>query len=146
MVFVGEWLKCDDGEFRPIIEVDVIAGDRGLIRGRFLIDSGADRTVLDAALLRKANLPQRPPPSGLSFEGIGGTSPFVLITTELHLTSTDGAVAKMKGDFGAFTDSSAIDLSIIGREILNNFDVIISRRRNQVLLLASNHEYAIKSV
>lgn len=37
----------------------------------------------------------------------------------------------------------AIDLSILGRDVLNNFDVIISRPRNEVLLLAPRHTYQV---
>ena len=145
MVFVGEWLTCDDGEIRPIIRIGVEAADQQLARARFLVDLGADRSVLDAALLKELNLPRQPPPPGLRLEGIGGASPFVVVTTVLHLLSDDGIPAKVKGEFGAFTDPSATDLSILGRDVLNHFDVIVSRRRNQVLLLAPNHNYVITS-
>jgi hypothetical protein len=43
----------------------------------------------------------------------------------------------------AFTESTATDLSILGRDVLDNFDVITSRRRNAVLLLAGNHRFQI---
>jgi hypothetical protein len=32
---------------------------------------------------------------------------------------------------------------ILGRDVLDNFDVILSRRRNEVLLLAPNHHYEV---
>ena len=44
----------------------------------------------------------------------------------------------------AFTDPAAADLSILGRDVLDHFDVIVSRRRNEVLLLATNHRYQIQ--
>jgi hypothetical protein len=40
---------------------------------------------------------------------------------------------------------SATDLSIVGREILDHFEVILSRRRDEVLLLAQNHSYRVVS-
>ncbi len=49
----------------------------------------------------------------------------------------------MHGDFAAFTDPRATDLSILGRDVLGNFDAILSRRRDEVLLLASNHQYDV---
>ena len=52
----------------------------------------------------------------------------------------------MRGEFAAFIDSSASNLSILGRDILNIFDVILSRRRSEVLLLASNHQYRVEHV
>ena len=47
-------------------------------------------------------------------------------------------------EFATFIDSTATDLSILGRDVLNHFDLILSRRRNEVLLLASNHQYRYK--
>jgi hypothetical protein len=38
------------------------------------------------------------------------------------------------------------DMSILGREILDHFDLIVSRRRNEVLLLATNHQYRVEHV
>ena len=43
-----------------------------------------------------------------------------------------------------FTDSTATDRSILGRDVLNHFDVILSRRQNEVLLLAPNHSYRVE--
>jgi hypothetical protein len=34
-------------------------------------------------------------------------------------------------------------VSILGRDVLDNFDVIVSRRRDEVLLLAPNHRYEV---
>ena len=50
----------------------------------------------------------------------------------------------MRGEFAAFTDRSATDLSILGRDVLNHFELILSRRRNEVLLLAPNHHYRVE--
>jgi hypothetical protein len=51
----------------------------------------------------------------------------------------------VRGEFAAFTDPTATDLSILGRDVLENFDVITSRRSSAVLLLAGNHRYLITS-
>lgn len=145
MVLEGEWLTCDDGEFRPVIRIGVEAADAQLVRAGFLVDLGADRSVFSATLLQHLKLPLQTAPAGLKFEGIGGASPFVVVSTSLHLLRTDGGVAKVKGEFGAFTDPSATDLSILGRDVLNHFDVIVSRRRNQVLLVGPGHAYDIRA-
>jgi len=50
MRIVGEWEACDDGETRPVIEVRVARADGSFAHDLFLIDTGADRTVLGAAL------------------------------------------------------------------------------------------------
>ncbi len=49
----------------------------------------------------------------------------------------------MRGEFAAFTDPSAADLSILGRDVLNWFDLILSYPRKEVLLLAGDHHYRV---
>jgi hypothetical protein len=55
-----------------------------------------------------------------------------------------GTHARIQGDIWAFTDPAASDMSILGRDVLDHFDVIVSRRNNEVLLLATNHQYQIQ--
>jgi hypothetical protein len=66
------------------------------------------------------------------------------VQTVVVLTRDDGGEVFMRGEFAAFTDRSATDLSILGRDVLNHFDLILSRRRNEVLLLAPNHQYRVE--
>jgi len=68
----------------------------------------------------------------------------VLITSVLEFTRDDGGPVHVRGEFAAFADPAATDLSILGRDVLNNFDVILSFRRNEVRLLAPNHQYHVK--
>ena len=129
----------DDGVKGPVVLVEVQAADGSKEPERFLIDPGADRTVFSANLLGSLGFPWLPAPAGLSLEGIGGESGFVLVETIMKIPSDDGGVATLRGEFAAFTDPSATDISILGREVLNHFDVILSYRRNEVLLLTENH-------
>lgn len=55
----------------------------------------------------------------------------------------DGGPAVVREQFAAFTDPQVTDLSVMGRDVLNNFDVIVSRPRNEVLLLAPRHCYQV---
>lgn len=87
-----------------------------------------------------------PPPVGLGLHGIGGHAGFVVVQTIVELTRDDGVPAIVRGQFSAFTDPRASDLSILGRDVLDNFDVIISRRRNEGLLLAPNHHYQVARI
>ena len=143
MVIVGAWLVCDDGITRPVIRVNVPRADGSLTGEHFLVDTAADRTVLSAGLLKELQLLGNHAPPGVTLEGIGGASPHVVVTTVLELPRNDGEMARVRGDFAAFTDPAATDLSILGRDVLNNFDVIISQRHHAVLLLAGNHQYQI---
>jgi hypothetical protein len=107
----------------------------------FLIDTGADRSAFSADFQSLLQLPTTPPPPGYLLSGIGGQSDFVLVSAVLELKRQDGGTATVQGQFAAFTDTAATDFCVLGRDVLDNFDVIVSRKRNQVLLLAGNHQY-----
>ena len=144
MLVLGEWQLFDDGVARPLVRAKVLGLGDSSVPEDFLIDSGADRTVLSAALLARLRLPSTNPPPGFTLSGIGGASEFVTVTTVLEFVRNDGQVAKVRGEFAAFTDPRATDLSVLGRDIMDNFDLIISRRHNEILLLATRHRYRIE--
>jgi len=131
---------------RPALQAKVHAHDGTNQVELFLVDSCADRTVFSANLLSRLGIPPTPAPSSLSLQGISGTCGFVLIRTVLELTRDDGGPAHVRGEFAAFIDPTATDLSILGRDVLYHFDLILSRRRNEVLLLASNHQYRLERI
>jgi hypothetical protein len=138
----GEWFECDDGVVRPTVRAHV-HGAAGIVeRERFLIDTGADRTVLNADFLQRLQLAGDPPPVGFGLAGVGGETAVQIVRTVLELSGDDGRPALIRGELSAFTSPDATDLSILGRDVLDNFDVIISRRRDEVLL-APPHEYQV---
>ncbi len=143
MRIVGEWYFGNDGVSRPIVRA-LVAGEAGQVYlERFLIDTGADRTVLGAGILSELRLSVDAPPPGAALRGIGGEAGMVLVATLLEFTRDDGGAVRVRGQFAAFTDPRATDVSILGRDVLDLFDVIVSRRREEVLLLASNHRYSV---
>jgi Aspartyl protease len=144
MRIVGEWRYCDDGATRPVIHVKVQDVDGVNHSGRFLVDSGADRTVFSAYLLNELGFPTTPTTQDFVLEGIGGGSDFVVMRTVVELTDDRGGPARIRGEFAAFTDSSTTDLSILGRDVLNCFDLILSYPSKEVLLLAKNHYYRVE--
>ena len=77
--------------------------------------------------------------------GIGGASDFVLIPTEVEFTGDDGQVVRVRGDFAAFTDPAATDFSVLGRDVLENFDLIVSRRKDEIWLLRGTHRYRVET-
>ena len=144
MLIVGRWHLFDDGITRPIVRAQVI-GDNGTPRGEnFLIDSGADRSVFSAALLERLRLPAKNVQPDFTLSGIGGTRAFVLVTTVIEFVRDDGGPIRVRGEFAGFTDPTATDLSVLGRDVLDNFDLILSRRRNEIYLLAPNHQYRVE--
>lgn len=139
----GSWVLFEDGETRPIVRVLVQTGGGTAVAEQFLIDTGADRTVFSYALLGQLDQPQAPAPAELQLSGISGSAAFVLVESVLELSRDDGVPARVRGTFAAFTDPLATDVSILGRDVLNHFDVILSRRNNEVLLLSQRHRYQI---
>jgi hypothetical protein len=144
MLIVGKWLRCEDGVTRPVLDVEVIGANGTLCEECFLVDGGADRTVFSAFLLNELNLPSQTPPAGAGLRGISGDSHFVVVETVILLTRDDGGTARMRGQFAAFTDPTATDMSILGRDVLDNFAVILDRPRDQVLLLNGIHDYVVR--
>jgi hypothetical protein len=144
MRIVGDWLIDEDGVARPVVEIRIADVDGTYTPDTFLIDTGADRTVLGASLLQKLRFPTSDSTPGFALQGVGGASPFVLLTTVLQFIRDDGYPIHVSGEVAAFTDPAATDLNLLGRDVLDNFDVIVSWRRNEVLLLAPNHRYRIE--
>lgn len=144
MRLAGEWQTYEDGVTRPIVRGTAHATDGASADDEFLIDTGADRTVLSARVLAHLGGPSAGRPAGYALEGISGSTPFVLVEVVLEFIRDDGTPVRVRGEYAAFTDPTAIEQSILGRDVLNNFDLIVSRRREEVLLLAPNHTYRVE--
>jgi Retroviral aspartyl protease len=146
MRIMGEWQVGDDGTTRPVVAAQVQCADGALLAEDFLVDSGADRTVFRAHPLQTLDFPVNAGSEGSILQGIGGVGESVVVNTVVVLTRDDRGEVHMRGEFAAFTDPSATDMSILGRDILNKFDVILSHQRDEVLLLAMNHRYRVEQV
>lgn len=145
MVITGQWVSGDDGVIRPIVHAIAIgSGDRPF-DDRFLIDSGADRTVFSTSLLFRLGLPSTALPPDNAIVGIGGTTECALIRSVVEFTRADGGIARVRGEFVAFLNAAESEYSVLGRDILDHFDLILSRRRNEVLLLGLEHAYSVSS-
>jgi hypothetical protein len=145
MIIEGEWHRFPDGITRPIIRAGVVKADGAPYPTVFLVDSGADRTVFCRETFDALGLPalSEAPPGALA--GIGGQVGCVLVQTALLLVRNDGTPIRIQGPFAAFLAPDANDMDLLGRDVLNNFDVILSYPRRQVLLLAPNHAYQVVS-
>lgn len=111
------------------------------VSARLLIDTGADRTVLSATVLQELGMAPMEAEEGIS--GLGGTTDAVVIRTKLQLVRETGAPVTFTSYFTAVTDPAALDLSVLGRDILDMFALIIDRPGNVVYLLRERHRYAI---
>lgn len=142
MEIAGEWQTCEDGVMRPMVRVTVVGADAAGEREWFLIDPGADRTVLSADFFAQLSL-SSDAASDASLQGIGGNTAFVNFTAALEIETLSGGSAVVRGTFAAFVDPTATDFSILGRDVLDNFDLIIARQRGDIRLLAPNHRYHV---
>jgi hypothetical protein len=141
MLISGRWTLCDDGIVRPVIEGEVLASDGSWLPVELLVDVGADRTVLTAGVLATLALPQLPSPNQLG--GVGGAALTVAVATHLRLPLAGGASVTFQGSFACFTEAEALDMCVLGRDIMNLFAVIIDRPGDAVCMIGQGHGYAI---
>lgn len=146
MQIAGKWLRFNDGIYRPVVRGWVLDGTGRLVADEFLVDIGADQTVFSAALLAKLALPESEPSNDVSLFGAGGRAEFVLVQAVVELEALGGAHARVRGEFAAFKGADDLGINLLGRDVLNHFDVIISRRNNEVAMLTGNHRYQIAAV
>lgn len=142
----GKWLPCDDGEIRPLVQGMVrLANDRWL-EVAFVLDAGADRTVFSAdflSLLRPLQITESDPSN---LVGVGGEAGSVTIETAIGFTRDDGRPVSVRGTFCVFTDSASADLSVLGRDVTNNFSVTYDYPSQIVVLLAPPHYCEFRKV
>jgi hypothetical protein len=137
----GQWLLCDDGIVRPVLFSELLTGDGSWRQIPFLLDTGADRTVLNAAALDVVQLPQLP--SFQQLGGVGGEAATVRVETQIRMAVEDGGSATFRGQFSAFTEPAALDMAVLGRDITDFFALIVDRPGDTVCLLGQQHSYAI---
>lgn len=145
MLVKGSWEEFSDGAIRPVVYafVQTAAGDWRRIA--FLLDAGADRTILHADLLPLlAPLLLLPDEQAPRLGGIGGEVGSRLVQTSLAFTRDDGKRVTVNGTFSVFVVPESSDVSILGRDVTDNFDVIYSRPKREVLLLAPPHGYTVQ--
>jgi hypothetical protein len=138
----GQWLLCDDGLMRPVISGEILAGNGSWEKSEFLLDTGADPTVLRATILAKLGLQPVAMQEGIS--GSGGVADAVSVATQIQLTREDAGNVVFRGQYAAVTELEALDMSVLGRDITDVFAVIVDRLRDVVCLLGQRHRYSIE--
>src|SRR6185295_416541 len=115
----GEWLCCEDGMVRPVIRGDILAADGDWKAAEFLVDTGADRTVLSAPLLAKLNLAAIDTREDIS--GLGGAADSVIVETQIQFEREGGRQVIFRGHYAAVTEVTALDISVLGRDVMDLF-------------------------
>ena len=140
----GEWYLCDDGVVRPVIRGEVLNVSGFWEPTLFLVDIGADRTVLSAAILELLGF--QPNEIVDDIGGIGGIAKAVVINTQVRLSCDDESKAVFRGEFAAVIHLEALDISVLGRDIMDMFSVIVDRQGEVVCLLGQRHRYIIEEL
>jgi hypothetical protein len=141
MQISGRWHPGKDGIWRPLIE-----GEVQTVQGRwrtvdFLVDTGADQTAFSADIVRLLGLPVTATPYRL--EGLGGRVRLEEVETTIHLFQERGAAIAFRGRYAAISDPEALEMSVLGRDILDLFAVIVDRPGEVVCMVGQRHRYQI---
>ncbi len=107
----------------------------------FLVDIGADRTVLCAATAKELSLALVASEEMIS--GLGGTTETAVVETVIQLWRETGVPVSFHGQFTAVTDAAGLEMNVLGRDIMDLFAVIVDRPGNVVCMLSQRHRYAI---
>ena len=126
-----------------MIGAKIKKGDGTKLGEVFLLDSGADRTILTYESFLKLGIPGYRAPTHPAIAGLGGEAEFLQFESTIYLESANGDFFEHRGEFYAVKNDAALDICLLGRDILDQFDVIFSRRNNEILLLNGNHRYTV---
>jgi predicted aspartyl protease len=134
----GEWRETATTVPRPYLRAHIQAHDGSWVQCLFLVDTGADCTVLAADVVRQLGLPTTPALRQLG--GIGGSIETLEVQTTLRLTAIDGSRMNIAGNY-ATSEDSAVSESILGYDVLVRFALIVDKPADTVCLLCPPHRY-----
>jgi len=106
-----------------------------------LVDSCADRTVFSADVFEQLGLSAQESSSRLG--GVGGMVDSIEVEARLCLLDAQANPIGFSSRYAVILSSEALDMSVLGRDILNLFAVILDRTSDNVCLLREPHRYAI---
>jgi hypothetical protein len=126
-----------------VVKALVQVADGQWVEVTLLLDAGADRTVFSADLLDLLLPLEKTGAECLRLAGVGGDVGSIAVETIIGFNRDDGKRITVHGIFGCFTSSESTDLSVLGRDVANNFSVIYDYPNQVVALLAPPHYYDI---
>ena len=83
-------------------------------------------------------------PSPTKLGGIDGPVDALTVTTQIGFVERSGGLLTVSGPFDGLTAGRDGELSILGRDVLGRFAVIVDRPGNVVCLLTDRHHYVIQ--
>lgn len=141
MLVAGVWHQCDDGIIRPVLQAEILAHDNSWWKAPFLLDTGADRTVLSADVLTALRLPFIKTDNRIG--GVGGVASAVTIETQIRLSHNENGKVLLRGQYVGVSNKETLDISVLGRDITNLFAVLVDWPQKTICLLSQRHHYTI---
>jgi len=122
-----------------------VTGPTGIRRTAcFLIDTGADCSMLTAELAGATGLELVPVAPEISLTGLGGVVSYSRADCTLRFTTTEGEPVAVPSRYAVGAPGVA-DSPILGYDLLRHFDLILSRNQGPILLLIDEDGYALTS-
>ncbi len=75
--------------------------------------------------------------------GVGGIVASILVETQIRLTQVEGGKVTLRGQYAGVTEVDTLDMSVLGRDVMNLFAVIVDWPQQIVRLLGQRHQYTI---
>ncbi len=137
----GGWFETDERLPQPVMIGALQAADGRWVKCPFLIDTGADTTVFSPKVLRQLGRPITLAPKQLL--GVGGAVETWQVWTTLAFIRADGEPTVIEGAYSAFQVEDALEMSVLGYDVLRLFAVIVDRPGNTVCFLVPPLRYII---
>lgn len=131
----GRWLSFPDGVERPVIDAHLLLPGGQLAALPFVVDSGADFTVLAHTVLQQLAPYVQPVPFGQVAVGVGGMTAMQALGVDLVLTAVSGQQARLNGPIPVLSSQAGLEFSVLGRNALDLFEFVYSRQRGIIALL-----------
>ena len=75
--------------------------------------------------------------------GVGGTFPTVDVEAEIRLLRDTGQQVVIRSRCAAATSPDALEMSVLGRDVMDFFALIVDWPGKVVCLIGQNHRYSI---
>jgi hypothetical protein len=131
----GRWLLGSDGVERPVLDGRLAMPGGSQLALSLLIDTGADSTVLAPDVAQRLAGVAQPTPTSATAVGIGGAIPMHELAADLLLPASSGQRARIHGPLPILLALGSLELSVVGRDVLDQFTLIYARPQGVILLL-----------
>jgi predicted aspartyl protease len=138
----GRWLLCDDGFVRPVVRGEILASNGSWLSAEFLVDTGADCTVISALILEALRLP--PAAAQARLGGVGGVTGSIVVETQIRFSRETGSKVLFHGQYAAFSQVESLDICVLGRDVTDLLAVVVDRPNDVICLLGQRHRYIIE--